>query len=924
MKKYLLIVFLIAPCLCYAQQPAVKGSVLDTLNHQQLSNTVIAVLQAKDSILQTFTRSDAAGKFSVPHLPPGKYLLLATTPGYADYVEPFTLADSTSTANVNIILSLKSRLLKEVLVNQAIAAIKLKGDTTEYNADSFKMQPNATVEDLLKKLPGIQVDKNGQITAQGEKVQKVLVDGEEFFGDDPTLATQNLRADMVDKVQVFDKKSDQAAFTGIDDGQKTKTLNLKLKEDKKNGYFGKASTGAGNDGFHDSQLMLNFFKKKRKISGYGIVSNTGKTGLNWGERDNYGQSMSENFSYDENTDSYSGNWQSDDLEDWDGRYNGQGFPLVQTGGLHFNNKWNEDKQSINGNYKILNLHVDGYSNTSSQYLLPDTFYYTNSSERFANAILRQRANGTYDLQIDSTSSIRVTADGGLDHKITKSTRTMQSIAQDSTLVNQNDRNIATTGDIRTINSSILWRKKLRKKGRTISLNIQEKYTQNNSDGYLDAVTEFYKNGSVDSSQVIDQYKTNRNENITFDTKLTYTEPLSKSSSIILNYGIVVNNSSSNRNSFNQDASGKYGELDSLYSNDYKFNVFTHRGGAAYNLIKKKLRANAGLSAGLTSFDQQDMHTGLTRNRDFVNWFPQASFSYMFNTQRRLSINYSGSTNQPNIDQIQPLRTNDDPLNINIGNPDLKPQFANNIWAYFSDYKILTDRGIWINGSYNFTYNAITSKTVIDASGKRTNQAVNVDGNRNANLYLGYNFKMKKLDMRAGFNGNVRYSRYVNYINDAMNTTNSGNYELGTYLNKSKEKKYELRLEASATYTNSKSSVQQAIKTNYWTFSINPNIDLFFPWKLQLHTDCNINLRQKTAAFDNNNNVVLWNAWIGKKFMKNDALMIKAEVNDLLKENIGFNRQVNSNFISQQNYGTISRYVFLSINWNFNKTGAGAK
>ncbi|KAA2240399.1 outer membrane beta-barrel protein [Chitinophaga agrisoli] len=914
-----LIVSLAVPCLCYSQQASVKGSILDTLNHQQLSNTVIAVLQAKDSMLYTFTRTDAAGKFELSHLQQGKYLLLATAPGYADYVEPVTLADSAAAAHVKIILSLKSRLLQEVVINQQIAAIKLKGDTTEYNADSFKMQPNATVEDLLKKLPGIQVDKNGQITAQGEKIQKVLVDGEEFFGDDPTLATQNLRADMVDKVQVFDKKSDQAAFTGIDDGEKTKTLNLKLKDSKKNGYFGKAAAGAGNDGFHDSQLMLNLFKQKLKLSGYGIVSNTGKTGLNWNERRNYGGS-GDDVSYNEGTDDYTFNFAGDDLENWDGRYSGEGYPLVQTGGLHFNNKWNEDHQSLNGNYKILQLYMDGGSDTRSQYLLPDTLYYTNSSERFANSILRNRADASYELQLDSSSSIKINIDGGLDHKNTHSAYTTQSLAQDSTLVNQNERNITNTGDMRTLNSNILWRKKLRKKGRTLSFNLQERYRENTSDGYLDAITEFYKDGGIENTQRIDQYKTNNTKNTTFDTKLTYTEPLSVASSLIFNYGVIVNNSNSERNSFNQDNNGKYNNLDSVYSSDYVFNTFTHRGGLNYNLVKKKLRANVGGSVGLTSFDQQDMHIGISHKRDFVNWYPAAFISYMLNTQRRLGLNYNGNTRQPGIEQLQPLRTNDDPLNVNIGNPDLKPSFSNNLRLSFSDFKMLTERNIWVSINYTFTDNAITSKSTIDDQGKRTNQSVNVDGNKTAFLYFNYGMKLKKADMRLGYFLNANYSRYANYVNGALNTTNSGGYTNGIYLSKSREKRYDINLEASATYTTSRSSVQQNIQTNYWTAAIGPNVDLFLPWKLQLHTDLNINLRQKTAVFVSNNNVFIWNAWIGKKLFKNDALLIKASVNDLLNENIGFNRQVNSNFISERTYSTIARYVLFSVNWNFNKNG----
>src|SRR5690606_39040072 len=210
--------------------------------------------------------------------------------------------------------------------------------------------------------------------------------------------------------------------------------------------------------------------------------------------------------------------------------------------LHYNNKWNEDKQSINGNYKIMQLYMNGHSATRSQYLLPDTIYYTNSDEQFSNSILRNRANGIYELQLDSSSSIKIAVDGGLDHKLTNSTYHTQSIAEDSSLVNQNNRHIATTGDVRTLNSNILWRKKLRKKGRTISLNIMERYSSNSSDGYLNAVTEFYKDGGIEHTQRIDQYKTNSGENIAFDTKLTYTEPLSTISFLIFNYGVVLNNS----------------------------------------------------------------------------------------------------------------------------------------------------------------------------------------------------------------------------------------------------------------------------------------------------------------------------------------------------------------------------------------------
>src|SRR5437868_12344640 len=259
----LTILFLVNYFFSSAQTASVKGIITDTSSRQNLSNTVISLLRSKDSILYKFTRSDAKGNFELKNLKAGDYILLITYPAYADYVDHINLTDSSS-FDLKVPMTLKAHLLKEVIVRQTISAIKIKGDTTEYAVDSFKVQPDASVEDLLKKLPGIQVDKNGQITAQGEKVQKVLVDGEEFFGDDPTLVTQNLRADMLDKVQVFGKKREQAAFTGVDDSEKTKTINIKLKDNKKNGYFGKAFAGVATDDYHDYSLMTNYFKSKLK------------------------------------------------------------------------------------------------------------------------------------------------------------------------------------------------------------------------------------------------------------------------------------------------------------------------------------------------------------------------------------------------------------------------------------------------------------------------------------------------------------------------------------------------------------------------------------------------------------------------------------------------------------------------------------
>jgi Outer membrane protein beta-barrel family/Carboxypeptidase regulatory-like domain len=905
----------------FAQRAAIKGNITDTSSKENLSNAVISILRSKDSVLYKFTRSNAQGKFSLGHLPAGKFILLVTYPKYADYVEQLTLTDSSDITYNKISLILKAKLLEEVVIKQKISAIKIKGDTTEFTADSFHVQANATVEDLLKKLPGIQIDKNGKITAQGETVQKVLVDGEEFFGDDPTLVTQNLRADMIDKVQVFDKKSDQAAFTGIDDGEKSKTINLKLKDNKKNGYFGKVNVGGGTDGYYDNQLMINLFKKKKKLSAYGIMSNTGKTGLNWNERNSYGDNIASNVDFDDASGNLMFTGSSDELDSWDGQYNGQGYPSVKTGGIHYNNKWDDDKQSANFNYKILQLNVTGANGTNTQYILPDTLYYNSQRETFNNQILRNRINGNYELQLDSSSSIKISASGGTDHKVTESHFITEARASDSALVNTGERNITTTGDTRTVNSNLLWKKKLRKKGRTISVNLSENYENGTSDGFLYADNEFYKGGISYQQQITDQYKKYSNKKLLFDSKITYSEPLSPVSSLIANYGVTVNNSESNRQSFNKSPDGNYTAIDSAYSNEYRFNIFTHKAGLTYNLIKKKVRFNIGNNLGITNFKQQDLLTDISARRNFINWAPQTSFMYSFNQQKRLSLRYNGYTSQPSIQQIQPIRSNDDPLNIVIGNPDLKPQFSNNINLSFSQYKVLTETNIYVSLSYRFTENAIGNNSAVDyTTGKRTSQSVNLDGNHGISGYFGYGFKWKKPGIHINFNGQISQGTNAGIVNNVLNITKNGNYTLSTYLYKSKDKKYELRLEGSATYTNSRSSVQNNIKTNYWTYNIQPSFDFFLPKKFQLHSDVDANFRQKTSAFDFNTNVILWNAWFGKKFLKGDVLLLKASANDLLNQNVGFRRDVNSNYISQNTYSSIQRFFMLSLVWNFTKAG----
>lgn len=909
----------------HAQTPwEIRGVSVDTLANAKLVNTTISVLHAKDSTLLKFTRAQAGGTFSLPGMKPGKFILLVTYPGYADYVEHFALDSARNQKDFGTInLLLKENVLKEVLIKGEAIAIKIKGDTTEFNAAAYKIEPNSKVEDLIKQFPGIQVDQNGQITAQGEKVEKVLVDGEEFFGDDPTLVTKNLRGDMVDKVQLYDKKSDQATFTGIDDGEKTKTLNIQLKEDKKSGYFGKVDAGGASGDFYQGQGMFNMFKGKRKFSAYSTIGNTGKTGLNWRDSEKYGGSNNITV-MDGGGIMITGG--GDEFDSFDGRYNNQGIPLAHTGGVHYDSKWNGDKQSINTNYRVGRIAVDGLKSTLSQNNLPTGVLNSNSDQSFANSAFRQKLDVTYEIKLDTTSTLKVNVDGSVKNTETVNNFTAASLRNDQSLVNNSARSLNNEGEQRVFNAGLLWNKKLKKKGRTLSLNLKQSINENNTDGILNSVNSFFdEQGTVTRVQEINQRKINNSETSFFTSNLIYTEPLSKSLSAAINYGVDVNNSDADRRSFNRSASGEYSELDPAFSNNFSLDQFAHQFGTRFNYKKDKTVINLGTRAYAVDFRQLDNNTGTVFRRNFLNLFPQGSVQYNLAKQKNVRFDYYGNTSQPSIAQIQPVRVNDDPLNIVLGNPGLSPSYTSNLSTSFYSYKVLTERYLHFYASYRMTDNAIVNNVVTDAEGKNTYQSVNMTG-RNA---TGFSFsgnvsrKVNPLGVSVGLGTSVRGNTSYNMINDALNKMQSHFFSGDVTFSKFVNKKYSFWVMFSPTYTLGESSLQPHLNDNGWGMDSRISASVTLPGKLQITTEGNYEYRQKTVAFNQDFDRMIWNTSLNKKFFKSENLTLSLSGNDLLDQNIGFSRSASGNFITQNNYNTIRRYFMFSVIWDFNKMGGGA-
>ncbi len=934
MKRHKLLLFLLFCSICssvFAQTThSIKGLVIDTASNLPLGRSVVGVLQEKDSILVKFTRTQSDGSFSINGLPKGKFLLMVTYPGYADYIDNFSLDSAhlqQDFGKVSIVL--KARLLADIVIKGQVTAIKIKGDTTEFNAAAYNIQPNSKVEDLLKQFPGIQVDKDGKITAQGVTVTKVLVDGEEFFGDDPTLVTKNLRGDMVDKVQLYDKKSDQAAFTGIDDGQLTKTLNIKLKEDKKNGYFGKADVGASPKTYYQDQLMFNKFTGKKKFSAYGTLGNNGKTGLNWEDGNKYGASGG-NVELVDGGIMISGSG-SDELDSYEGQYYGQGIPLARTGGLHFDNKWKDDKYTLNANYKVGSLEVDGTQNTISQNNLGTTAINSNSNQFSDNFIFRHKLDLMYQIRIDTTSTLKVSVDGTLKNSETRTENTSASSRQNNTMLNSSRRNLDNDVNTQLFNASLLWTKKLKKTGRTISLAANESVNNSDAEGNLYSKNNFFTElGDPDHDEVIDQRKTSDEKSNTLSSNLTYTEPFSKALSLVLNYGTSYIKSTADRKSFNASAPGVYTSLDAKYSNNFELNQLSNQAGAIFSFRKGKQIATFGTKAVAVQFDQTDLLTQKEYNRNFLNWTPQASYQYKFNTRKSVRFNYNGYTSQPRIDQIQPVLNNNDPLNIALGNSSLKPSFGSRFNLYYSTYKTLSDQYFSISASYNFTSKAIVSNRLTNtATGATTTQWVNLDGKSQSGLssYFNYSRKVTFLaDLNLGVSANVSRSIYYNYVSKgsetALNQTQSLNYSGGINISKYMEKKYDIYISYNPGFMRNKST--QALTDNNGRNSYAYGyLNLYLPGKVQVSGDLDYQMQGKTSSFGQNLSRTLITTSLSKKFMKAENLKVSVSGNDMLNQNNGFSRTSDSSFMTQRSYNTIKRYYLFSLAWDFSKMGGAA-
>lgn len=906
----------------FAQSTQIKGQVTDKEADSKMINASVSILRAKDSILVKFTRVTADGFFKINNAPFGDYILLITYPDYADYVETFKINETNPTKDFGkISLVSKARLLNEVIVKGEAIQVRVKGDTTEFDAKTFKVQPNAKVEDLLKQLPGITIDKDGKITAQGETVTKVLVDGEEFFGDDPTLVTKNIRSDMVDKVQLFDDKSANAKFTGIDDGVRNKTINLKLKEDKKKGVFGKLDAGGGDNDFYSTQGLLNYFNNKKKVSVYSTYGNTRRTGLDWETSRKLGVGGDSNIeiSDDGGMIMYFGG--GDDTFS-DQSFYGEGIPKILNTGIHFDNKWKEDKHAINLDYKYGTLDNLGFKNTINQNNLPNNLLVNNTNNNFNNNLNQNKFNVAYALKIDTSSNLKLTVENSIRNRSNLSSTLNTGFSNANNLINDGDRSFNENIAENKLATTIFYGKKFKKPGRTLTFRFNQNYSNNVSDGILNSNIDFFTNNVKTRTDIINQQKNNNQESENYKTSLTLTEKLTKAISISTNYDFSFTKSLSKLNSFNADAGGNYTQLDALFSNDLNFDINTHQGGLSFAYKKDKTNLTLGSKVAFAKLHQDNLIANTFFDRDFVNVIPSLNYIYSFSKQKRLSFNYTGSTKQPSINQLQPVLNNNDPLNITVGNKDLGIAFSQRFNIGFNDYKVLKGRGIYFNFSYSLTSNDIVNNINTTTEGFSNATFQNLKGKTQSNFrtYFDYNSKLGKSKWQLGLgfsnNGNTNY----NIINKELNQNTINNTNARVSISRYTDK-MSFYFTLNPGYQVNKSSLQSLRNANGLTLTSYSDFNFKLPRKITLQAELEYTYQEASSSFNTNFSQYIINTSIEKSFSEKDNLKLSLSGNDLFNQNAGFNRSAFGNNITQTSFNNIQRYFLLSLAWDFSKFGS---
>jgi len=910
LKKCLLLLLLITSYLSAAAQKAsISGKVSDAFDQKHLPNSNVLLIRAADSILVKTIRTDAKGEFNLPGLEKGDYTLLISYPKMADFVKNLKLSDTAAINLGNVQMELKSKLLKEVVIQATKSAVRMRGDTLVFQADSFAVRSNANVQELLKRLPGFVVDKDGKIKAQGKKVETVLVDGDEFFGDDPLLATKYLKAAAVDEIQVYDKKSKNSELTGIDDGIKNKTINIKLKENAKNGYLSTLDANAGTDYFQDYGGMFGIFKNKLKAAVFGTYSTL----------DN--QSKIANSMRKLKGEEYDVIQVGDDGssimfatgmdEDDDFSSAGSGLPNNLNLGMHFSDKFHDNKMGIKINAKSFDYKSKNLETSNSREKLPSGAVFVSSgSNDDRSKTAGENIKTGYSYNIDSLTVLKLSVAARKTRNTQNASGYNDTQTENGFFVSENNQINTGKGTSEGFNGNINYARRFQKKGRTLSIDIQPESQQNTSFEKSQNITRYFDdNGEENRREDINLYTDNSGSKNSIGTRISYTEPLSKRWAMEAGYSFKTISSSSYRSVSDQNIR----KIDSL-SNNFKFINFSNVGKMVFQYRVNKFSISSGMEATRTSFELNDLDRNKDFDRNYLNLAPSTNMNYRIDNGKSLSLNYNGYMQQPSIEQLQPVRQLSNPLLQIVGNSSLRPSFTNNFSLYYSGFQFQNDEFISASFNYSFTNNAIVNTDIVDDFNKRISSFTNLNGSNSMSGNISYSKGFSKTHLRLGGDLGFNTSNRLSIINFTTNKSRNNQYNLrGSFSYYTP--KIDLSYSPSANFMYGSSSIGEINDGK----SLNHNHEfsgtLQLPYRLEFNTTLSLSYRPANASFDRDLDIAIWNCYLSGKLLKNESLEIKFTLTDILNQKIGYERYVGGNIVSENTYSYIPRYALIGVNWN---------
>lgn len=905
--------------LSFSQKVSIRGRVYDSVINKGLAYATVSLVKEADSTLVNFARADSTGNFKMNAVVKGKYLISTSYVGYVPVWKPVQLTTTGSEHDLGNVYMQDVTSADSVTINAKRPPVTINNDTIEFNTENFKTPPNAVVEDMLKKMPGVTVESDGTIKVNGQTVRRVLVNGKEFFTGDVKMATKNLPADAVDKVQVFDKQSDQSAFTGIDDGNAEKTINLKLKKDKTNALFGKIAAGVGSDDRYDGQTNINKFNGNEQLSLIGMANNTNRQGFSISDVLNFTGEMSRGMRNGGGIVIRTDNDNDNSLPVTGRGQNQPGIARTIAGGLNYNNAWNNNKTDLSANYTGSNIHLLTDKETNTQYIAGASSYNRLQTSNAMNDNTQHRLNAILDQKIDSSISVKITSAATWQRTNNQTTTKYTSQSVSKVTLNNGYSVNTSNADAFNFDNTALLRKKFDKKGRTISLNVTSTCNHTRSDGTLYSENTFYKDGIAEDSLI---NQTNSRDAITrnMGANLTYTEPVGKKSLVEFSSYYNVNIGNSNTQTYDYNAStGKHDALNERLSNDFKSNYTYAGGGVNFRSNFKKMNLTAGTSLQTALLKVADNTHVQSVEQRFTDLLPNAMLQYNISKMKNIRLLYSTYTTQPGIAQLQPVADVSDPLNIVIGNPLLKRQYNHSIMLNIFAANPVERKNLFAFLNFTASSNTIVQSQIIKDDGSRISSYANANGVFNLMGNINYGFPLKTLKSRIEIGTFTSIGKNASFINgernDISNTSIGPNLAYDFHL----DEKIDIRVTARVTMNNSKYSLDQNADNRYMQQRYGFEMNNYLPARIILANEFNYTVNSGRAdGF--NTNVPLWNVSVAKSLLKNDRGEIKFGVTDLLKQNTGVNRSSNFGYLTDEKYNVLQRYFLLTFTYSLNKSG----